>query len=52
MKKKGFINSVVSFSSFTWLFQIVLGGVIHAVVSFFTKNKLEKWKEKRDGENV
>lgn len=46
MRKKRFINTIVSFSLFAWLLQVVFGGVISAIISFFTKKELEKWSKK------
>jgi hypothetical protein len=53
MKKKRFIDTVVSFSLFAWLSQLVLGGIIQATVAFFTKRKLEQMKDlERKEKNV
>lgn len=41
MKKKFLISFGI-----LWILQSILGGIIHAIVAFFTKEKLEKWKSK------
>jgi len=46
--KKRFIGTIVSTPLFIWLFQIILGGMLQAIVMFFTKNKLEEMKEKKE----
>lgn len=48
--KKRFISTIVSAPTFVWLSQIILGGVIQAVVVFCTKHKLEEMKEKKEKE--
>jgi len=48
--KKRFISTIVSTSAFVWLFQIILGGILQAVVAFFTKRKLEELKEEKEKE--
>lgn len=46
MRKKRFIDTIVSFSLFAWLLQVIFGGIISAIISFFTKKELEKWNKK------
>lgn len=50
--KKNFIfTGILGTFTFLWLLRVVFGGIIQATVSFFTKEKWEKWK-KRNKTNI
>lgn len=47
MKKKFLVVGATSSAVALWLFNTVLGGILYATAAFFTKEGLEKWKEKK-----
>lgn len=47
MKKKFLVIGVTGCAIMLWLFNTVLGGILYAGAAFFTKEGLERWKEKR-----
>jgi hypothetical protein len=46
-KNKKFINLIVP-GFYLWMLQVAFGGFISGIVSFFTKYKLEKWKQQKN----
>ena len=51
-KKKNFIvNTLLSSSVFAWLLQTILGGILGAIASFFTKKVITKWNQKSSSIN-
>lgn len=48
MKKKFLVVGATGCAIVLWLVNTVLGGILYAAAAFFTKEGLEKWKEKRD----
>lgn len=46
--KKKFIGSILTLDL---ILKAALAGVIQALVSFFTKKKLDNWDQKRSSEN-
>ena len=46
-KKNFFLTGILGTFTLLWVLRMVLAGIIQATASFFTKEKWEKWKNRK-----